>query len=522
VLHIPVIPAKAGIPLPSGMGERSGTPAFAGVTSEEKVPTRAEWPAADVIIGNPPFLGDRKIVPELGEEYSRALRSAYRDVVPAGADLVCYWFAKAWAMIVSGRAKRAGLVATNSIRGGTNREVLKPIVEHGHIFEAWSDEEWTVEGAAVRVSIVCFQLSKHRPSYLNGEEVTEIYPDLIGGKGSTNLTLALRLRENLGTAFQGTISYGPFEISGPEARDVLGMPTNPNGRPNTDVVRPWTNGRDITKRPSDYWIIFFPDSLSGEAAALYEAPWRIVEERVRPYRARVKNEALNRFWWRLWRSRPELIKAVKPLRRQIVSPRVSKFRVFVWREAVVVADSATVAIARDDDTTFGILHSRFHELWALRMGTSLEDRPRYTPSTTFETFPFPEGLTPDIPAADYSSDPRAQKIADAAARLNELRENWLNPPDLVVREPEVVPGYPDRILPKDEEAAKELKKRTLTNLYNARPQWLANAHTALDEAVADAYGWGDDWRAGMLTDDEILARLFRLNQERAKASRPTA
>jgi type II restriction/modification system DNA methylase subunit YeeA len=135
--------------------------------------------------------------------------------------------------------------------------------------------------------------------------------------------------------------------------------------------------------------------------------------------------------------------------------------------------------------------------------------------------PRPEGLTPDIPAADYADDPRAQTIAAAAARLNELRETWLNPPDLVRREPEVVPGYPDRILPRDEEAAKELKKRTLTNLYNARPQWLANAHAALDEAVAEAYGWGDDWRAGLLTDDEILARLFRLNQERAGTNQET-
>ena len=115
---------------------------------------------------------------------------------------------------------------------------------------------------------------------------------------------------------------------------------------------------------------------------------------------------------------------------------------------------------RDDDTTFGILHSHFHELWALRMGTFLGvgNDPRYTPSTTFETFPFPEGLTPNIPAADYADDPRAQKIAAAAARLNELRENWLNPSDLVRREPEVVPGYPDRLLPVDEGAAKELKK----------------------------------------------------------------
>jgi len=182
-------------------------------------------------------------------------------------------------------------------------------------------------------------------------------------------------------------------------------------------------------------------------------------------------------------------------------------------------DSATVAIARDDDTTFGILHSRFHELWALRMGTSLEDRPRYTPSTTFETFPFPEGLTPDIPAAAYAADPRAQAIAAAAARLNELRENWLNPADLVQRVPEVVPGYPDRILPVSPEAAAILKKRTLSALYNARPAWLAHAHQALDAAVAAAYGWAEAERAGLLPDDEILARLFALNQARARAGR---
>jgi type II restriction/modification system DNA methylase subunit YeeA len=192
--------------------------------------------------------------------------------------------------------------------------------------------------------------------------------------------------------------------------------------------------------------------------------------------------------------------------------------VFIWLDLSCKPDTAIDAIARDDDTCFGILHSTFHELWSLRMGTFLGvgNDPRYTPSTTFETFPFPEGLTPNIPAADYADDPRAIAIATAAARLNELRENWLNPADLVVREPEVVLGYPDRILPRDEAAAKELAKRTLTNLYNARPAWLDNAHKALDEAVAEAYGWGDDWRTGLLTEDEILARLFRLNQERAK------
>jgi type II restriction/modification system DNA methylase subunit YeeA len=148
----------------------------------------------------------------------------------------------------------------------------------------------------------------------------------------------------------------------------------------------------------------------------------------------------------------------------------------------------------------------------LRLGTSLEDRPRYTSTTTFRTFPFPDGLTPNIPAADYAADPRAQAIAAAAARLNELREAWLNPPDLVVREPEVVPGFPDRILPATSRAAAALRKRTLTNLYNERPAWLDHAHKALDAAVAAAYGWPAD-----LPDDEVLERLLALNQARVGA-----
>lgn len=493
--------------------DEHGNPAL----DAEGRPQRAVWPVANVVVGNPPFLGDRKIVPELGAEYAANLRQAYLGTVPGGADLVCYWFAKAWEMIGDDRLERAGLVATNSIRGGANREVLKPVVGEGRIFQAWGDEEWTVDGAAVRVSMVCFDKLHGEPGLLNNHEVPEIYSDLTGGIEAVDLTKALRLPSNRDRAFQGIISYGPFQISGEEARQLLQLPSNPDGSFNSDVVRPWTNGQDITRRSSDQWIIAFDDDASEPAASLYEAPWRLVAERVKPFRAERDNEALNRYWWRLWRGRPELKAALTGLQRQIITPRVSKHRLFVWRGSSIVADSATVAIASNDDTTFGILHSRFHEIWSLRMGTFLGvgNDPRYTPSTTFETFPFPEGLTPDIPAADYADDPRAQAIAAAAARLNELRENWLNPPDLVERVPEVVPGYPDRILPKHEAAASALKKRTLTNLYNARPAWLDHAHRALDEAVADAYGWSGDFRAGILTDDEVLARLFQLNQKRS-------
>ena len=169
----------------------------------------------------------------------------------------------------------------------------------------------------------------------------------------------------------------------------------------------------------------------GEAdAALYEAPFAHIDEHVRPVRAQNKRDAYARLWWRHVEPRPAMWERLRPLSRYTVTPTVAKHRLFARLWTSVCPDHQLIAVARDDDTTFGVLHSRFHELWSLRMGTSLEDRPRYTPSTTFETFPFPEGLTPNIPAADYADDPRAQRIAAAAEKLDALRENWLNPPDL--------------------------------------------------------------------------------------------
>ncbi len=479
--------------------------------------TRAEWPQADVVVGNPPFLGDKKMVGELGHEYTLALRSAWPQV-PGGSDLVCYWFAAAWNRIAAGKLKSAGLVATNSIRGGANRGVLRQIVEDGQIFETWSDEGWTVEGAAVRVSLVCFE--KHagvRPTTLNGRKVSRVLADLTANEHAFDLASSGSLVSNFRAAFIGDQKNGPFELTADDGRRILSTKGNPNGLPNSDVLRPWLNGMDVTQRPSGKWIVDFGTSMSLSDAMLYEAPFEIVHKLVKPMRADVRRTNHRNTWWLHGEARPGMRKALQNLERFFATPRVAKHRLFAWLPATTLPDCQLVVVARDDDTSFGILHSRFHELWSLRMGTFLGvgNDPRYTPSTTFETFPFPRGLTPDIPATDYADDPRAQAIAIAAARLNELRENWLNPADLVVRVPEVVPGYPDRILPRDEEAAKELKKRTLTNLYNARPQWLANAHAALDQAVADAYGWGADWRAGTLTDDEILARLFALNQERA-------
>ena len=208
-------------------------------------------------------------------------------------------------------------------------------------------------------------------------------------------------------------------------------------------------------------------------------------------------------------------RAVGNMARYIATPTVAKHRLFVWLDARICPDHQLIVVARDDDTTFGVLHSRFHEAWSLRLGTWLGkgNDPRYTPTTTFETFPFPEGLSPDVPAAGYADDPRAVEIGEAARRLVALRDRWLNPPEWVEWVDEPVPGYPMRPVPRGEEAAQELKGRTLTNLYNERPQWLANAHAALDAAVAAAYGWPGD-----LSEEDALGRLLALNAARSGRS----
>lgn len=475
--------------------------------------TEAKWPKVDAIIGNPPFLDGKKTNSHLGADYVATLREAYSSEVPPAADFVTYWFAKAWNEITAGRCERAGLVATNSIRGGASRRVLDPIADSGALWDAWADEPWTVEGASVRVSIVGYG-NGFLERRLDGRSAEQIRADLTGGQ--VDLTKAVRLSENAGACFEGGQKFGAFDVPADQARLWLAAPTNPNGRRNADILRPLWNGMDVARRRSDTWVILYPDDTSEVEAAAYEGPFAHLEDHVKPERAKSSLERNRVRWWLHHRTRPELQRELARLRRYIATPVVAKYRLFVWLTAIDWPSNLLDAIARDDDATFGILHSRFHESWSLRMGTWLGvgNDPRYTPSTTFETFPFPEGLTPNIAAADYADDANAVAIAEAAKALNDLREAWLNPADLVRIEPEVVPGYPDRVLPVSDEAAKVLKTRTLTNLYNQRPAWLDMAHRRLDAAVAAAYGWPAD-----LSDEEVLERLFALNQQRAAAGR---
>jgi hypothetical protein len=499
--------------------------------------TEAAWPAADAVVGNPPFLGDKKMRAELGAEYTERLRAAYAGRVPGGADLVCYWFEKARAQIEAGALQRAGLVATNSIRGGRNREVLDRIVATTRIFEAWSDEPWVNEGAAVRVSLVAFGHSP-QAARLEGADSPALNADLHtarDGGAALDLTQAQRLVHNRAACFVGGMKKGQFDVSGDQARRWLGLP-NPNGQSNARVLFPWLNGLDVTRRPTDAWIVDFGLSMSEPVAALFEAPFAHVSAVVKPARAEVRNELERARWWLHARPAPDLRAACASIARFIATARVAKYRLFVWLRPPVVVDGQLVVTARADDVMLGLLHSRFHELWSLRLGTSLEDRPRYTPTTCFETYPFPAGLTPADTAhqrtealpegawipADLPPAVRlhAEAIARAAKRLVDRRDTWLNPPEWTERVPEVVPlgmtvsPYPDRIVAKPG-FEKDLAKRTLTNLYNQRPAWLAQAHEALDATVAAAYGWADYTPA--MPDDEILRRLLALNLERANA-----
>lgn len=475
--------------------------------------TESEWPKADVIVGNPPFLGTKKQWSELGREYTDKMRSVYGSRVPGFADLVCYWFEKARAQIEAGDAQMAGLVATNSIRGGENRSVLDRIAQTTRIFRAWSDESWVNDGAAVRVSMVCFGNNSGH-AQLDEKIVERINPDLTSGVA---VTTAKKLAENANGAFVATVKAGPFDISGEMARAWLKL-HNPNGMPNSDVVKPWANGMDVTRRPSDTWIIDFGVRMEEAVAELYETPFAHVKKAVSAQRDASTKETKYKRFWQMARPIPAMREALRGRGRYIVTPVVAKYRLFAWMDAGVLADHQLIVVAREDDTTFGVLHSRFHEVWALRLGTELEDRPRYTPTTTFETFPFPEGLTPKDTKDGAPDTEVARVISAAATQLNNLRNTWLNPPTIVdwVRTPEEeAAGLPKRPVAKPGHEA-ELKKRTLTNLYNARAKgdaaWLDRAHKDLDKAVATAYGWTD--YTPEMPDEEILGRLLALNQLR--------
>ena len=443
-------------------------------------PKEPEWPAADFIVSNPPFLGHFPFREQLGDEYVDAVYRLYGERIPNSSDICCYWLEKARAQIAAGQSKRAGLLATQAIRFQSNREVLNRIRESGDIFNAISDHDWVLEGANVHISIICFDDGSETARTLDAEPAANINANLTAG---ADLTLARTLPENADLSFMGDIKVGPFELTAEVAAEMLAQP-NPHGKPNSDVVKRWLIGRDINQVAGDRWIIDFGVDLPEAEAALYEAPFEYVRAKVRPTRINNRMQRRAERWWLHGSAAPQMRQAIAGLSRYIGTSMVSKHRIFAWIDGAVLPDATIIVFPREDDYFLGVLHSRIHGVWAAATGTQLESRPRYTPTTCFETFPFPE-----------PTEEQRAAIGEAAAELNRLRENWRNPADML-----------GNALLTDAQR----RQRTLTNLYNQRPQWLENAHSRLDATVAAAYGWSPGFY-----DQVILGRLLALNLERA-------
>ena len=524
---------------------------------------KADWPEADFIIGNPPFLGSKLFRKHgLPDDYIASMYASFD--LPNTSDLCCYWFELARRAVERGEGVRAGLLATQGIRGGDNRAVLKRIKDTGDIFMAWSDREWILDGAAVQVSIVGFDDGSEEERTLDATPVSDINADLSAG---ANLTQAKRLSENAGIAYMADTKGGSFDIDLTTACTLLGAP-NPKDVPNTDAVVPWVNGLDITRRRRGMFIIDFGVDMPESSAAQHEAPFEYVRTHVKPARDGNKRAAYRENWWIHVEPRPAMREAARGLARLIVTPLLTKHRIFACVSPPTLPDHQLIVFTRSDDYFFGVLHSCVHELWARRMGTQLREAEsgfRYTPTTCFETFPLPW-----VPGAEPTEGdalrPLHDAIGQAAADLNAQRERWLNPPEWIEPIAEAVDrledfsAVPEEARPLLREsaimarAAKDprLKKRTLTNLYNERPTWLRLAHRRLDEAVLAAYaavdpegGWDVAWAAvyepfgaGRITigkkdsaetraakdaaaearkpvDEAILAALLRLNLERA-------
>ena len=494
------------------------------------VATEPRWPECDVIVGNPPFLGNKRMRGALGAEYVEALWKLYGNRIPATSDLCCYWFERARAHIESGKCQRAGLLATTAIKQVGSRQVLHRIADTGKAFFAISDRDWIFDGASIRISMIGFAAPGCADvPVLDGQPVVAINSDLTSGSDASALQ---KLAGNLNHCFMGTTKVGAFDIEDATARQML-TDLNPDGRANSDVLRPFRNGSDLVRQCSNRWIVDFGVDRPMDHAAMYEAPFQYLVRNVKGERERNNRRLYREKWWIHAESRPGMRNALGPLSRYIATARVAKHRLFVWLDTVVLPDSKVIGVAFDDDARFGVLQSHLHELWTLKTcgWHGVGNDATYNPTLCFETFPLPQPM-PEQESA----------IAAAAKELDSLRNNWLNPPEWTKEEVLEFPGsvngpwakyvqrgtgfqpvshgqdahstvglvrYP-RLVPQDAEYAAKLAGRTLTNLYNERPTWLDLAHKKLDAAVSAAYGWPAD-----LSDEEILKRLLELNLSRA-------
>ena len=475
-------------------------------------PRAAKWPKADFIVGNPPFIGNKRMRERLGDAYVNAVRSVYKEI-PAGADFVMYWWHLAAKRAAQKELNSFGLITTNSIAHSSNRTIVKAAQGNRkpiHIRFAIPDHPWRdVEtDAAVRVALTVASPGKGPGLFL---QIASENPDPAGNlvtfdahyghvladlRVGPDVASSSPLKSNVGLSFMGIIPLGSgFRLSKVEA-EALGAV----GENFSSIIRPYRNGRSITDNQPSSMVI---DTFGLDEATLrtrYPAIYQHLLSTVKPERtgaasrsstADAQQYSLN--WWLHAKPRPEMRKALADLQSFIVTPETAKHRIFTLIAAETLPDQKLRVVAHDDPFLLGVLSSRVHTTWALTAGSTLEDRPTWTNSTCFDPFPFP---------ADFP-EPLKDKIRIEAEALDALRKRVLEShQDLTLTKLyNVLEALrDDRALT---DAERDMHDRGLVTLIRQH-------HDAIDALVSEAYGWPAD-----LSDEEILTRLVALNKERA-------
>lgn len=487
--------------------ERAQIPVF-----EYDNPRPAKWPQADFIIGNPPFVGNKRMRFALGDGYTEALRAAYPSI-GSEVDLVMYWWDVAARLTRTGQVRRFGFITTNSITQTSNRKIAgRHISAKPALRLVWAipDHPWVQDGAAVRIAMTVGEAASHKGSATVGRVVSEkdtlgeqaldqvvvleyrdaptIHADL---KAGANVAGAVRLRSNMGLSFQGMNLVGEgFRISEENAKKL---------NPDIDVLKEYTNAKDLTQAGKKRFVIDFHGLDSNKAKELYPDLYQIILEKVKPERDHNKRKSYREKWWIFGESRGKLRFTIKDIEKFILTPETSKHGIFEKRDSNIIADHSVYVIAINDTFALGVLSSRIHRVWALAAGSRLGvgNDPRWRNLTCFDPFPFPDASQAQrevIGALADKLDAHRKRVqgahADAylTAQYNALER---------VREAE----RGGKALTEKE---REFHTRALIGI-------LKELHDSLDAAVAQAYGWPIN-----LSDEEILERLVKLNAERAE------
>jgi hypothetical protein len=469
-------------------------------------PRPAKWPKADFIVGNPPFVGNKRQRKALGTGYIDALRAAYRGL-PGTIDFVVYWWAVAADLTARGLSRRFGLITTNSLGQTQNRGPLSEASERGvNLVMGIPDHPWvdTVDGADVRVSMTVGSIGGSVGRLLSvisegqttdgtahirfQERVGKINSNLSVGP---DVTSCAKLESNKEMSFQGPILVGEgFRVS---PRELSGLSLKEARLP--PVVRRYIIARDVTGASEKRYVIDFFGLSDTDAAKKYPKLFQKLLDDVKPFRDTVNRKNHRDNWWIFGEARPGMRKAIQDLNRYIIVPETSTHKPFMFHDARTLPDHKLYAIASDDAYFLGILSSRCHWIWAIASGGNLGvgNDPTWTNTTCFLPFPFPD------PADDQRV--RIRELGEALDAHRKARQ--AEHPDLTITQiynvlEELKSG--EALGDKD----KNIHEKGLVSV-------LKDIHERLDEAVFEAYGWPKD-----LSDEEILERLVALNHERAK------